>query len=265
MVERFQKDTDSDFILSKWYMDCVNDTGDVFIGYLAGLRWKKLHVNYASILLHDQTTGRQEHTSVKKQNTPNIRNNRLKWEPSRLGAKGTWESLDEPVSKTLLNSENGRLDWSCHQPKSNAVIIYKTKLKLSGFGYTEQIEMTIKPWELPIKELRWGRYLSATDTIVWIIWKGSVPVNLVFYNRKEMDDAVISDDCLIINQGDFILSFTDKIILREGPLISTALSQLPLIHNFFPDKILHTHDMKWKSKGILRMNKNNISEGWIIH
>jgi hypothetical protein len=43
----------SDFSFSKWYMDCVDIKGNVFIGYSAVLKWEKIKLNYASILYHD--------------------------------------------------------------------------------------------------------------------------------------------------------------------------------------------------------------------
>lgn len=257
--------TKSDFSLSKWYLDCIDVNGNCFIGYSAILKWKSLNINYSNILLYDNSNGLQVDTTLEKLNSPNLHNKCLRWQPSKLKIQGTWHSIDNPISRCLLNSDSGTVNWLCNQPKAKAEILLKNNRMCSGLGYSEKLEMTIKPWKLPIKELRWGRYLSENDTIIWINWKGPQSLNLLIYNGKQIKNAIISDKHLNFNQGEFLLSFSDTIVLREGNLISTALSKLPLIESIFPNKILHTYECKWRSKGILKAKNNLISSGWIIH
>lgn len=38
------------FALSKWYLDCVSERGDVFIGYAASLSWKKIRLHQVAAL-----------------------------------------------------------------------------------------------------------------------------------------------------------------------------------------------------------------------
>jgi hypothetical protein len=51
--------TSSPFSLSKWYLDCVDTRGNVFIGYSAVLKWKKIRLNYANILDYNSDRGLQ--------------------------------------------------------------------------------------------------------------------------------------------------------------------------------------------------------------
>ena len=40
----------SSFLLTKWYLDCVAESGDAVILYVADLRWNALTVHYGSLL-----------------------------------------------------------------------------------------------------------------------------------------------------------------------------------------------------------------------
>ena len=257
------KETEPDFFLSKWYMDCIDADGNVFIGYSAALKWGKIKLNYANILLCDNQRNPQSQATFKKLPSPTFRNNHLTWTPSKLGTRGTWNSIDAPISKTLLNSDSGIIHWHCYQPKSNANVTTGNKHNISGFGYAEKLEMTIKPWELPFSELRCGRFLSEEDTIIWVNWRGDTNLNLVYYQGRPIKNAIVSDEN--INLGEFLLTFSDKIILREGPLISTAISNFPGMTSVFPNKILKTYECKWRSRGILEKENNKVSTGWLIH
>ena len=155
--------TTSGFLFSKWYLDCVDAQGNVFIGYSAVLRWKKVKLNYTSILYHDHNGKIQITTSLKKLPLPSFNRDCLSWLLSRLKVSGQWESIDSSIQENLLNSASGALDWRCAQPKSIARIHLPGQNTIVGLGYTEQVRMTVKPWKLPITELRWGRFLSEED------------------------------------------------------------------------------------------------------
>ena len=109
-----------DFSLSKWYMDCVDADGNVFIGYSAVLKWKQVKLNYTNILQYENGRIPQSRTTFKTQPSPLFRENQLSWVPSRLGIRGTWKSVEAPIRKTLLHSDSGIIKWECNQPKANA-------------------------------------------------------------------------------------------------------------------------------------------------
>jgi hypothetical protein len=255
----------SDFSMSKWYMDCIDTNGNAFIGYSAVLKWKKIKLNYTNILHYDSLCKPTERSTLKKLPYPRLKNNCLTWNPSKLHAWGTWNRIDAPLKRTLLNTDVGAIRWECFQPKANADILSDGKKIITGFGYAEKLETTIKPWELPFNELRWGRFLSEKDTIIWVIWNGDTNFNLLFHNGKSIKDVIVSDEFVDINQKEFLLTFSDKLVLRKGPLISTALSNLPGLIGIFPNKVLNTYECKWRSKGILKRENKKVSDGWVIH
>jgi hypothetical protein len=166
---------DSKFMLSKWYMDCVTDNGEVFIAYWGILRWKGISIHYASLLMHDDAEGTRVKTSLRRHLPPQAEASGVRWVSDSLGFEGKWISSFPPVEKELLASDEGTIQWQCRQPGAIAHLLISPGKSVSGFGYTEQIRMTIKPWLLPMDELRWGRFVSETDSLVWIEWRGERP------------------------------------------------------------------------------------------
>ena len=100
---------------------------------------------------------------------------------------------DEPIVRSLYkDSKNIELIWNCHHPKGLAEIMYNGNIH-KGFGYSETLFSLIKPWNLPIDELRWGRFLSDSYTLIWINWLGKYPVNKIFFNGTEFNDAIFKN------------------------------------------------------------------------
>jgi hypothetical protein len=125
--------------------------------------------------------------------------------------------------------------------------------------------MSIKPWQLPIDELRWGRFLSNSDAVVWIDWIGEVKQSLLFHNGVRMNNCSITDNEIKINGNEIVLALTEKSILREGRLVSTMLSRIPGIDKIVPAQILQTHECKWRSRGVLKKKDFPPTSGWAIH
>lgn len=101
--------------------------------------------------------------------------------------------------------------------------------------------------------------------MIWIHWKGEKNLSLVFYQGKAVLEAVVNDEYIRLNRGEFLLSFSDAAVLREGHLISTALSDIPGVRDIFPERILNTYECKWRSKGVLTKPNKTASHGWVIH
>ena len=107
---------DSKFMLSKWYMDCVTDDGEVFIAYWGILRWKGVSIHYASLLMHDDTEGTRGKTSLRRHLPPQAEASGVPWVSDSLGFEGKWISAFPTVEKQLLVSDEGTIQWECRQP-----------------------------------------------------------------------------------------------------------------------------------------------------
>jgi hypothetical protein len=254
----------SNFLLSKWYMDCVSEEGDVFIAYAASLRWKGLEINYSSTLRRQCDAQTEANTSLKRYSAPEVSGDSIQWSSRALGVEGTWTAIAEPLEQTIFESDAGRVEWRCLYPRATAEVSTRNQYQLKGLGYVEHLSMSIPPWRLPIDELRWGRFLSVNDALIWIDWRGASNVQLVFLNGVQIDGAEVTDREVVLEQEKVTLALDEDQVLREGPLIKTALSMIPGIQKLIPFRSLHAYECKWRSRGILRQHEN-VSVGWTIH
>jgi hypothetical protein len=251
------------FLLSKWYLDCVSDAGELFIAYVATVRWQGVTINYSSAI-HRQSDGRTKtKTSLRDSPAPQVAGPSIEWSSSYLDVGGTWRALARPVQRVLLESAAGRLEWNCLQPNAEAEIRMGKGQRLQGLGYVEHLTMSIPPWQLPIQELCWGRFLSNTEALVWIDWQGATPLNLVFHNGNQIEDVSITDRGF--KTGELALALEENAVVREGPLIKTTLSTIPGIRRLFPLRVLRTYECKWLSHGTLKKTGGEEVNGWAIH
>jgi hypothetical protein len=254
----------SNFQLSKWYMDCVSEEGDVFIAYVASLRWKGLKINYSSTLRRQHDAPTEANTSLKRYSAPEIAGGSIHWCSKALGVEGKWTATSQPIERTIFESDAGSVEWRCLYPSATAEVSTRNRHKLKGLGYIEHLTMSIPPWRLPIDELRWGRFLSNNDALVWIDWRGASNVRLAFLNGVQVEGAVVTEREVAIEQDKVILALDEDLVLRQGPLIKTALSMIPGIQKLIPFRSLHAYECKWRSRGILTHDEH-VSAGWTIH
>ncbi|MFH1320750.1 MAG: hypothetical protein ABII90_08880 [Bacteroidota bacterium] len=249
------------FQLSKWYLDSIDQKGNVFIGYMALLKWKKASIHFCNHLFYDVEKGIKSYISIQKCRFPELINNTLNWKTKHVNA--SWHGIDKAISEKILESEHGNIEWDCLQPKANSDILLRNDQRHTGLGYTERIDISIKPWEIPINKLYWGRFLSGTDTIIWIDWHGESQKKILYHNGIKKDDLQIFEEK--INFEDHEILISQSVILRKGSLISTIFSKFKWFIKVFPSSILNTEECKWRSYGILKKNNIVLSEGWIIH
>jgi hypothetical protein len=261
-LESSPKDA-SRFLLSKWYLDCVSVDGSAFIGYAASLRWRGLSLNYSSVLQHLPGEEVKIDSTLQELSTPQVAGSSIQWSSPRLSVVGSWEAAARPIKRTLLESAAGSIEWNCLHPRARAEILTGKGRRLAGFGYVEHLKMSIPPWQLPFDELRWGRFLSEEDALVWIDWRGAHSLNLSFHNGVQIENARLTDQGL--DAGEIGLALNESLVLRDGVLVETALSMIPGIQRLFPFRILGARECKWLSRGVLKKPGAEASNGWAIH
>ncbi len=255
----------SRFSLSKWYLDCVTDQGEVFVGYSATLRWKALSLKYSSILVMRTTGEIQTKATLHGGKAPRVSGNSLHWDCPALKLKGRWEAKQPPLSFKVFRASNTPLDWSCLRPHGVAEINIGGIGSFTGFGYVDYLDLSDRPWRLPLDELRWGRYLSERDSIIWMDFKGPCPETIVFHNGTLCPGARVTDHEISLGEHQSRLSFEETQVLREGMLGSTALSVIPGFDKLLPARMLKTEERKWRSRGVLRKGGSVLGSGWTIH
>jgi hypothetical protein len=241
-----EKGTMPDFSLRKWYLDVADDQGGVFIGYCLFLKWGHFELNGLQHLWRSPK-GIETQTDITGQSAPCYeRKDRLVWKPR--GLEGIWDSVEEPVKATLLDVEEGKIEWQCTQPKARARV-NSPRLSLSGWGYTERIDITIPIWKLPFETLYWGRCHTDNHYLVWIKLEGGTKQDLIWFDGKCSHDLVIQAERIV--GPDFVLELGEFVRLREGRIGSTILQPFRNITRILPKTILSLDERKWYSRGIL--------------
>lgn len=248
------------FHLRKWYLDCTTAGGDAFILYWARARWGAFSVSYASLItLVTNASNTHTQSTLRSGEEPTRNDTEIHWSCPALNLRGRWASLSPGIERTLLQSEGGSVRWSCLMPRASCSLTLDNR-PVEGLGYAEVLEVTIAPWRLPIKELRWGRWLSADGSLSWIDWRGPHPLSLIVDGGVEAAGAV-TDDAVTLHDGRR-LTLNSKRIIRDGELGATVLNAVPGLNRAVPPALLRTHEQKWLARGDLAPTGAN---GWAIY
>jgi hypothetical protein len=188
----------------------------------------------------------------------------LEWHSHSLAINGRWRSRCEAVERTLFASPEGEVLWSCHLPGARADIQLADGTSRMGLGYAEHLSLTIPPWRLPITELRWGRFLSEFQSLVWLDWQGAAPLRLAFSNGVAVTVDQLSDIALHLTDGSrLLLNCAD--VLRSGALGMTVLRAIPALAKVAPARMLAMEETKWLSRAVLTSPGGREEHGWSIH
>jgi hypothetical protein len=99
--------------------------------------------------------------------------------------------------------------------------------------------------------------------LIWINWKGKYPINKIFFNSIEYNDATFSDDIILFSDGIYQLKLSEIQLIRKGKL-SGLLSKMKLLKIFFNSRILNSVEIKYKAKASLNKNSLVLSNGWSL-
>lgn len=252
------------FDLSKWYGDCVSDEGAVFVGYWARVRWGPIVLPYAASLHRVPGEASHERHTLLPCPAPHRREGELCWDAKRLGVRAVWTPRVPGHSETLARGREGAIVWECWAPSAECRIALADGSLMAGLGYVEHIQVSIRPWQLPFDELRWGRFVSDDEALTWIEWLGRPARRWVFRNGKELDVASVGADRIDLPGDGGALELTDPIVLRDERLLSGALRAVPVAPLLLRGELRHAHETKWLSRGTFT-TPTRTSSGWAVH
>lgn len=253
--------------VSKYYMDCTDEKGNLFIGYIGTVKWQKIRFNYSNFLFYDVAKSEfKADYSIRKHSFPDWTPPQLSWQHQDLKIRGEWKSLQDPIEEKLFEDEKTSIVWSCLQPLSEATVQLGGNL-IEGLGYTERLDLEINPLQLPFDSLRWGRFVAAETAMVWIEWRGEIPLKLVFLNGIKYENVEICDEFIKIHDLGLKLELTESLELRKGSLSDTVFKNLQWLSHLFPLKMLNTFECKWRSRAVLtdENQEKTVKSGWAIH
>lgn len=245
--------------VTKWYLDLCDSSGSGVIVYAARIRWRRLRIRYTSIIEFDASGGSNERTTLRAFEEPRVESGAVHVANRRLGFSGSWAplrdaSLEESAPTTLFQDDRGEVNWQVLSNRADAMVRFgeMSGRRLEGLGYVERLEITIPPWQLPIRELRWGRIVTEGADAVWIEWLGPHPLKIVRQDGVRTSEHEFEQD-----QGS---------VLRDGPISETVLARIPILRRALPARVLQTHETKWLSRARSRVSGGEPGQsGWGIH
>jgi hypothetical protein len=248
---------DPEFELSSWYAEAVSPEGDVFIGYRAHLRRGPLAIRYSAAL---DTAPRHSLEPT----TLDVAEREIHWRAPSLGIDGRWQRSSAGLRATLYESAEGSAVWHCLVPCGGAAVERTGHASLEGLGYLDHLRVTIPPWRLPVRTLRWGRYLSARHSLVWIDGQGGYPARHVYLDGAAIAATHIGDDELTLSDGSRA-TFDRGMVLRKGNLGATAFNNVPGVIDLLPEGAFEIEECKWRSRAVLELAGAAADEGWCLH
>lgn len=256
------------FHLSKWYLDFVAESGEAMIFYSAKLTWHRWTAFYTSWLNYNPGSGVEVKSRFSQVKIPQLKTTQIAWSDSKFGISGIWESAAPMIEARLHNSAEGFLDWRCYQPASKVRLQMKERI-LEGSGYAEQLILTVPPWKIPMDELRWGRFVSDNNNVVWIELREKYRYKWLWLNSDKMNDCSIEDEHIIIPERNLVLHLDRGVTLESEKKISSVVGKLiryiPGFNKVMPLSFLIADEIKWLSRGALQNGNKKIVNGMAIH
>ena len=252
------------FTLDKWYLDLVTDEGTAIVAYSARLAWGRARVGYASTLVSRPNAPAEEHSVYGHVAAPACEGDRITWSHPALRLRGAWHALAAPIDARLLDHADGRIDWHCAMPRSR-VTIDLDDVRHSGLGYVEQLTLTIPPWKLPFDRLRWGRYTSESQALVWIAWSGADARQFVWHDGVPQPDAIIDDRGVRGLQGGAELHFGEARDVCARPALARLVDRLPSPVQSLAAPVAAMFEHKMLAPGQVVLAGTPLNSGWSLY
>jgi hypothetical protein len=251
------------FALEKWYLDIVEPDGSATIAYWASLTWMGVDVTWHNVCRYALGASPEERSSLRRVPPPSIADGRVTWASKRLELETVHDAVTPGVVVTMLDDARGRINWDCLAPSARARVTADRAVH-KGTGYAERISMTVLPWEMPIDELRWGRWMSddASVSLVWIDWRGSSPQRWVIYNGALRDDASVGDDGVALGAGRLALGAPRALHDRSVSKLLRGITGLARVAARIP---IAWEETKWCSRATWTGAAGEHIQGWAIH
>ncbi|MHB8838145.1 MAG: hypothetical protein ACYC7F_04250 [Gemmatimonadaceae bacterium] len=247
----------------KWYLDTVEPDGAAAIAYWASLTWHGVHIAWQNVTRYALDQPPAERSSLRGMPAPVLADRQVSWHAARIGLETVHEATSPGVSITLLDDARGRIGWECLAPSARAQFTDEAGAR-QGVGYVERMTMTVPPWELPIDELRWGRWVSddAATSMVWIDWRGPLPRRWVVQDGAVFTDVTVRDDGVEVSAGRLALAPPRTLHDRSVGRFLRRLSDLAHVAARIP---ISWHETKWCNRATWTSVAGVATEGWAIH
>lgn len=250
------------FSLTKWYLDVVAQDGSVAISYWADIRWKSVRHSFCGLLLRPADGDASPWRFIARRVAPPRRDALgVRWEANPLELSAEFARREPSFDHRLLENTEGTIDWHCEVPRADVRIRIGNTV-LEGTGYAERLELTLLPWRIPADDIRWGRFLAADTSIVWIDWRGSHPLHLIFHNGRLIPATAISEQGIQLEHGRQLVLTGARVINADalGGLLAPLNVLRPMV-----EPIARVHQTRWLSRGTMTGETTGARCGWALH
>lgn len=238
------------------------------IGYWASLAWRGVALTWQNITLFEPgkaPVSRSSLASVSGAGSPpGEGNGAIFWRAEALGCSMDFEPRQPPIEERLLAGDSGVVEWRVEAPAAVVAASVRGFAPLHGTGYAERILITVLPWRLPIRELRWGRWIdhAASRSVVWIDWRGKFPRTWVFVDGAAAPTPEVTDERVRAGAAEVALGERRTLQARA---LSEIVSKIPPLRAMVPRSFLALRQSRWCSDGILREGAALPCAGRAIH
>jgi len=252
------------FTLTKWYFDCVAADGRAVIGYWVSLAWRGVALTWQSVTVYEAGRLPVTRSSLTSAPPPVAAGGAITWNAPTLACVARFESRQRPIDERLLDCETGVVEWRAEAPAAAVSFELHGIAPVRGAGYAERIFISVPAWRLPIRELRWGRWLdaAASRSVVWIDWRGDSPRTWVFVDGIKVPAAVVTDEGIRAEGMTFVLGERRTLHTRRFAEIAATI---PPLRAVLPKSILALRETKWCSAGTLQEGNAARQSGCAIH
>lgn len=252
------------FALTKWYFDCVSVDGRVAIAYWASLAWRGLALKWQNVTLYEPGRPPVTRSSLAAGPPPDATGGGIHWAMPALESSLRIEPRQPPIEARLLEGDAGAVEWRAEAPGAAMSFEFAENAPVVGMGYAERIHITLPVWRLPIRELRWGRWLDrqAHRSLVWIDWRGEAPRSWVFADGSRLHGATVTDEGVLADG--MALSLGPHRILHARRFAEIAAA-IPPLRGLVPKSMLALREDKWCAPGTLQEGDGAVQSGDAIH
>lgn len=231
------------------------------------LAWGRLAVAWDQAALYraDGTVARRSARSAPGSSPPTLAERAVVWELPALHGSITGARVGAPIAATeLVRTARGAVSWRVDAPAAQLSADFAGLGRVDGTGYAECIEMTLPPWALGIRELRWGRWIAdaAARSVVWIEWRGATPISVACVDGVRATSAAVGDDA--IRAGDAIVRLHPTRTLHDRTL-HKVLRPIGPLARVAPARFRALRQTTWLGTGTLAEPGRAALPGTTIH
>ena len=251
------------FAFTKWYLDGVNDAGDVCIMYCTRLDVGDLSLAWHAVTDYPAAGTARQRWSVTPVGVPTPVGARLMWDAPGLDLTLVMDACDRPRDVRLLDRTDGAVVWHGATMAANLWLERHGRPVFEGAGYAECLSLTIPPWQLPIDTMEWGHWMSddRAHASTWFRWRDAHPLDRVIEDGGDAESVLI--DGARVTTAHSTLEIT-----RERQLVRRTLRDIirtiPLVTRVVPESLLALVETKWVGRGTRHDADGSTHDGWAI-